>query len=96
MEIKILIVVIFGYEKFLVKYKFEGQDYERFIYKYGDLFKHPEVPLIWKTQLYSNGGNSKEHYGSMEYKGPVEFKNEVIEIIKDFYEGFDYELVWGE
>ena len=78
---------------FLVKYKFEGQDYERFIDKYGDLFKHPEVPLIWKTKLYSSGGNSKVHHGSMVYQGPAEFKDKVIKIIKNFYEGFDFELV---
>jgi len=78
---------------FLVKYKFEGQDYERFIDKYGDLFKHPEVPLIWKTKIYSSGGDSKEYHGSMGYQGPAEFKDEVIKIIKNFYEGFDFELI---
>ena len=79
---------------FLVKYKFEGQDYERFIDKYGNLFKHPEVPLIWKTESHGSGGGSKKHHGIMGYQGPVEFKSEVIEIIKNFYEGFDYEFVW--
>lgn len=79
--------------KFLVKYKFEGADYERFIDKYGDLFKHPKVPSVWKTELCRCGGGIKNHYGTMGYQGPSEFKNEVLQIIKDFYEGFDYELI---
>lgn len=80
--------------RFLVKYRFEGSDYDRFIDKYGDLFKHPQIPQIWKTELYGTGGGLKEYHGIMSYQGPLEFKNEVIEIIKNFYEGFDYELVW--
>lgn len=80
--------------KFLVKYRFEGYDYERFIDKYGDLFKHPEVPSIWTTESYGCGGGVKTHHGIMGYQGPAEFKNKVLQIIKDFYEGFDYEFIW--
>ena len=80
--------------KFLLKYKLEGQDYDRFIDKYGDLFKHPEIPAVWTSESYGSTGGHRAHYGIMSYQGPVEFKNKIIEIIKDFYEGFDYEFIW--
>ena len=80
--------------KFLVKYKFEASDYERFIDKYGDLFKHPQVPVFWTTEPCECRGGTKRHYGMVKYQGPLEQKNEVIQIIKDFYEGFEFEFIW--
>lgn len=80
--------------RFLVKYKFEGPDYDRFIDKYSDLFKKPEVPLLWTAQSYGSGGGPKEYHGVMKYKGPAEFKSDIIKIIDNFYEGFNYEFIW--
>ena len=80
--------------KFLIKYKFEGPDYDRFIDKYGDLFKRPEIPAVWTSESYGSTGGHRAHYGTMSYQGPAELKNEIIEIIKDFYQGFDYEFIW--
>ena len=79
--------------QFKIKYNLEGPDYEKFINKYGDLFKHPQISPLWTKESLGCGGSSNKHHGISKYYGPKDLKNEIIETVKNFYNGFNYELI---
>lgn len=81
-------------DKIRVKYKLENEDYDRFIDKYGDIFKKPSVhELYWNGELGSCGCGSKSSNAIIYYKGPACNKNEVIYKIHHFFDGFQYEII---
>ena len=80
--------------QFKVKYTFEGPDYERFISTYGDLFKKPTISTIWTEESLGCGGGSKHHHGITSYRGPIDMKEEIVDTIKEFYQDFNYELIF--
>tara|TARA_Y100000991_G_C21945079_1_gene337099 strand:- start:596 stop:1363 length:768 start_codon:yes stop_codon:yes gene_type:complete len=82
-------------DRFMLKFTFKDNDYDRFIDIYGDLYKTPDVHhLFWEYEHGSSGGGRKERHGIHKYKGPSEYGDTVINIIKNFYNGFDYEIVY--
>ena len=49
----------------------------------------PQLPYDWQHQVGSSGGGHSYYQISTYYTGPLESKDQVINIINNFYEGFN-------
>jgi hypothetical protein len=77
--------------KFEIKLK--DKKYDEFIDMYGNLFEKPDVHhFYWNERSCGSGCGPKERQSKIKYFGPHENKNEIINILKNFYKGFDYTI----
>lgn len=81
--------------KIKVYYEIKGESYNKFLKKYGEdnyrwLSVMPKIPSTWSVQHGSSGGGGKSHHSNYTFKGPLKDKENVINNINKFYEGFHY------
>ena len=79
-----------------VRVQLQGEEYHRYIAKYGNTYSHsPSMPPGWLMAGDSGGGS---HIGAdhaswgWRFHGPEAKKQEVVDNIEDFFEGFNYHL----
>jgi len=83
--------------KFRVKINLENEDLKKFKEKFGKdnyqwLSASPKIPNTWSEYNGSSGGGSNNHYSITHYQGPIDDKDILINNIKDFYQGFNYQI----
>ena len=71
-------------------------EYDKWIKKHGEknykwLSAKPEIPETWVQESGSGGGGTRYHQSNYYFKGPLESKQEVIDIVHNFYQGFNYD-----
>jgi hypothetical protein len=77
-----------------VQLQLEGEEYQKYVAKYDDTYSHwPSVPPGWLLSAagINEGGPNDASWG-WKFHGPEAKKQEVVNNIKEFLEGFDYQL----
>ena len=80
--------------KFKINLELRDDDYYKYIKKFGEnnykwMSAKPQLPHDWQHQDRSSGGGHSYYQISTYYTGPLESKDQVINIINNFYEGFN-------
>ena len=77
---------------FTVRTELVGEEYQRYVAKYGDTYTHsPVIPSSWLVDKDSSGGSD---HALLEWRfhGPESKKDEVVNSVRNFLEGFTYQL----
>lgn len=72
--------------------KIKGDKYDEFQQKYGENKYIPKLPITWSINSGSGGGGYKEWYSNYTLTGPKKEVNKVTNLIKSYYEGFNYSI----
>ena len=77
-----------------VRIDLRGEEHQRYITKYGNTYSHsPSIPSSWlmKGEGGSSGGSDHASWG-WRFHGPETRKDEVVNSIREFLDGFTYQL----
>ena len=82
--------------KFKINFEIRDEEYDKWIKKHGEknykwLSARPDIPDTWIQQNGSSGGGTRYHLSNYYFQGPLESKSEVLDIVHNFYQGFNYQ-----
>lgn len=73
-------------------YSIKGEKYKEFRDKYGYKTVPDNLLKTWSVEYGSGGGGSNSTYGNLKFKGPFDEISKILDILNQYYDGFDAQI----
>ena len=70
-------------------YSINGEKYHEFKNKYGYNTVPSNLPKTWSVEYGSSGGGSGHKHGNIIFKGPFDELTNILDILSQYYDGFE-------